>query len=37
MFNALQSEFQKFGYESVAGRSTVLPMLGNVGFDTVFL
>lgn|GEM_PF-6456442 len=21
----------------VAGRSTVLPMLGNVGFDTVFL
>lgn len=35
MFNALQSEFQKFGYETVAGRSTVLPMLGNVGFDAV--
>ena len=35
MFNALQSVFQKVGYETVAGRSTVLPMLGNVGFDAV--
>ena len=35
MFNALQSVFQDAGYETVAGRSTALPMLGNVGFDAV--
>ena len=35
MFNALQSVFQSAGYETVAGRSSILPMLGNVGFDAV--
>lgn len=35
LFNALQAAFRQAGYEAVAGRSPVLPLIGNIGFDAI--